>query len=499
MKRIRYCVVALMAMAVPFVSEGRKMEGRIAFPKVESAMSGKQMRVYAEIRLDSVTLGANDQFFITPVIEDSKGNTEALPSVLINGRNMHYVWERGSLGRGIGKKYDVAQEVKRQNGKSQSVEYTGSIAMQRWMLDPSASVRMVVDTCGCGHAYGSSAGNPVLLELNPAPRMRVAYLTPEVTELPVSIHEGKARVQFEVDKTELHVGPYRCKNGQLIDNRKQLEIIEDSIRYALSDPNVEIARIRICGYASPESPYLHNEYLATNRSRALAEHIAASHNLESEKCVYDAVAENWEEFRQIVEESKDISERQRETLLKLIDRSAYGPADYDAKERELKTSPEFSTLYKKKILPEWFPRLRATKFEISTRLKPMDDKKLAEVMEITPEKLSLNQMFRVARLYPEGSDDFNSIIEKALKYYPESPDANLNVAVAAIKRGDISRAEELLKHAGTSPEAENARGIVAAYKGDFKVARGYFQNANNLPEAVKNNSMLGDDPINEPD
>ena len=69
----------------------------------------------------------------------------------------------------------------------------------------------------------------------------------------------------------------------------------------------------------------------------------------------------------------------------------------------------------------------------------------------------------------------------------------MNVAVAAIKRGDMSRAEELLKHAGISPEAENARGIVAAYKGDFKIARDYFQNAKNLPEAAKNNSMLGDD------
>lgn len=478
------------AIVISSSANAGRHEGKIVFPKLESVMSGELLRVNSEIRLDSVRLGANDQFFITPVIEDDKGNSESLPSVLVNGRNMHYVWERGSLGRGFSEKNEILTEVLRKNGKEQSVDYSATAPLSRWMLAPSARVRMVVDTCGCGHIYGKSAGEPVPLDLNPAPRMRVAFMTPAVTELPVSIHEGKARVQFEVDKTELHAEPYRCRNGQKIDNRAQLGVIEDSIRYALSDPNVEIAGIRICGYASPESPYQHNEYLATGRSRALAEHIAAGHSLPSEKCEYDAVPENWGEFREMVLSAKDINDRQRADLLELIDRPAYGPSDYDAKERELKTSPRFAALYRSKILPEWFPRLRATKFEIRTRLRPMSDEQLAGIIKTTPEKMSLNQMFRVARLYPEGSPEFNAAVETALKHYPEDPVANLNVAVAALKAGDVTRAEELLAKAGDSAEAENARAIVATYKGDFDEAARHFGNAGNLPEAAKNKGML---------
>ena len=312
-----------------------------------------------------------------------------------------------------------------------------------------------------------------------------------MTELPVSIHEGKARVQFEVDKTELHPQPYVCKNGQRIDNRAQLAIIEDSIRYATSDPNVEIAKITITGYASPESPYEHNDYLATNRSRALSEYIADRFSLPRGIADYGSVPENWVEFRQQVVDSKELTDKQRADLLELIDRPAYGPADYDAKEKELKTSPQFAALYKSTILPKWFPQLRATKFAISTRLKPMPDEQLAEIILTSPEKMSLNQMFRVARLYPEGSDDFNRVISTALKYYPNDPTANLNAAAAEVAKGDYSRAKTLLEKAGNSPEANNLRGIVATSEENYDEAIRYFEKAGDLPEAKHNRAMLG--------
>ena len=312
-----------------------------------------------------------------------------------------------------------------------------------------------------------------------------------MTQSPITKHEGRARVQFEVDRTELHTTPYRTRRGnQLIDNREQLKIIDDSVRYALSDPNVEIASIEITGYASPESPYTHNEFLATNRSRALAEYLREFYKLPVGATRYSSVPENWEEFRQQVVSSKEITERERADLLELIDRPAYGPSDYDAKEQVLKTDPRFAALYRAKILPEWFPMLRATKFAINTILRPQPDEKLAEIIKTKPQLLSLNQMFRVARLYPEGSDEFDDVIATALKYYPDDPVANLNSAVVAMREGKYAAAAALLAKAGDSPEAENARGVLAAHNNDFDAAQRHFDAAGNLPEAVKNKALL---------
>lgn len=482
--------ILMIAALLPATVQAARPMGKVATENARARKVGDELQVKARLNLDSLHLGGNNQIYVTPIVEVPGGESKVLPSVLVNGRNMHYAYERGSMPREKGRDYTIAYEVRRHNGKAQSLDYATVTPMQTWMMNPAAAIRFVVDTCGCGHAYGSSAGTPTPLHLNPAPRMRVAYITPAVTEQPVVVHEGEARVQFEVDRTELHDKPYVCRNGKRIDNRAQLALIEDSVRYALSDPNVEITSIGICGYASPESPYMHNEELATGRSRSLAEYIGRRFSLPKEKCTYSSVPENWGEFRQMVLDATDITPAQRRDLLELIDRPAYGASDYDAKERELKTSPKFAELYKTKILPEWFPKLRCTKFYINTKLKPTSDEKLAEIIRTRPELLSLNQMFRVARLYPEGSKEFNDVIKIANRYYPNDEVANLNAAIADIQKGDMDSAERLLKKAGNSPEAENARGVIAANAGDFEKAIGHFNNAGNLPEALKNKALL---------
>lgn len=220
--------------------------------------------------------------------------------------------------------------------------------------------------------------------------------------------------------------------------------------------------------------------------RPLAGYIGERFSLPADKCAYSAVPENWGEFREMVVSSSEITPQQRADLLELIDAPAYGPSDYDAKERTLRTDPRFARLYRSLILPKWFPRLRATRFAISTRLKPMSDEQLARIIDTDPQMMSLNQMFRVARLYPEGSPEFNRVIGIALKYYPESPVANLNAAVAAIAAGDFDTAATLLEKGGDSPEAENARGVVATRNGDFDAARAHFEKALPLPAASKN-------------
>lgn len=487
MKHLYICVLMAAALTSGTVLGGVK--GDIGFEDVKVAKVNDRLNLNVDLVLDSLKLGRNNQIFVSPVISCDTARV-VLPALLVNGRNMHFAYERGAITRMI-KDYTIAKEVRRLKGP-QTVEYAVAAPFENWMMTPAANVTFLVDTCGCGHAFASSYTPSMTLELNPGTDMQSVFVTPEAAyaKVPVSIHEGRARVQFEVDKTELHTEPYICASGQRIDNRRQLQTINDSISYALSDPNVEIASITITGYASPESPYSHNDYLATNRSRSLAEYLAAKYNLPKEAYNYGSVPENWGEFREMTVNATDITDQQRADLLELIDRPVYGPADYDSKEKELKTSPKFATLYRTKILPEWFPQLRATKFTIKTRLKPLSDEQLARVMETTPELMSLNQMYRVAHLYPDGSDDFNRIVNTALRYYPDDPVANTNAAIAALNCGDLETAQALLRKAGDSPEAENARGILATHRGDFDEAVRHFNAAGNLQEAVKNRRLI---------
>ena len=487
MKRIILISGAAMLVVPVFgvTPEEVEIENSLALPVSD------KMKFSADIVLDAVKVGANRQLYITPVIGDGEGNTRAFPSVLVNGRSMQIAWERGTVKTPAAYAGGVETAVRRDNGKAQTVSYNVSVPMEKWMWSPTTYVKWMLDTCGCGHHNGGVVKEETLLRLNPAEKMRASYMVPALAPLPVSVHEGKAHVQYEVNRTDLHTAPYVCRNGQPIDNREELRIIDDSISYALSNPNVEIAKIRICGYASPEGSYVNNEKLSTGRSRSLAEYIASRYSLPADRCEYDAVAENWAGFRKLAEEDTYLPAAQKEKLLALIDRPVYGPADYDAKERELRTSAEFSGIYSKVILPEWFPQLRTTRFEIQTRLKPLSDEELARVIKTDPEKMSLNQMFRVSKLYPEGSAEFNEVMATMLRYYPDDEAANLNAASAALKNGDLDRAGALLDKAGDSAEAWNARGILASWRGEMELARECFRKAGALSEASKNLEMLG--------
>lgn len=482
---------AIMMICVILSAAVGSAQQRITTSNIDVRATDNYLTVSADLVLDSLRLGKNQQIFITPIIKSGADAIVDLPSVLVNGRNMHISYQRGVLRnfKEI-KRHDIAKEVERNNGKPQTVDYIARIPLQPWMRSHGASVAFVYDSCGCGTAYAQSISPDITIFSNPVEKMQALMLTPEVTELPVEVHEGKARVQFEVNRTELHADPYVCRNGQRIDNRSQLGLIDDSVKYALTDKNVELAGIRLCGYASPESPYLHNEELADGRSRALAEYLAERYQLPKSSVKYSSVPENWGEFRTEVLNSNEISEKEREQLLQLIDEPATSPEDFDRKEKILKTDPRFARLYRTKILPEWFPRLRATTFAIQTRLKPMSDAELAEVIKSTPEKMSLNQMYRVALLYPEGSDDFNRVIEIALKHYPNDPTAIINAATAYVNHGEYDRARALLVKAGDTPEANNLRGIVATADERYDDAIRYFEKAGELPAARQNLELL---------
>lgn len=465
----------------------------IRIKNLSVSQQGDVCVVSMDLDLAELELRRNEQVLVTPIISCPSAEQEVqLPTVVFSGRNMHYVYLRGGQTLASGKsRYNILEEQRRDNGHQQLYSYLQSVPLQKWMMAKDAAVRLVVDNCGCGVVGASEAGEPLALNLNPAANMVVVpFPTPDPSKRKPTHHNGRARVQFEVNRTELHTSPYICKSGQYIDNRKQLQIIDDSIAYALRDPNVEIESISICGYASPESPYDHNDYLATNRSRALSEYIAHKYSLPMERCHYSAVPENWAEFREYTVNARDITEGQRAELLMLIDRPCYGPADYDAKETTLKTDPRFAQLYKTKILPDWFPKFRCTMFDITTQLKPLTPVQLREVMEKTPGLMSLDEIYLVACSYDHGTPEFLHAMEVALKEYPDDPVANLNAASIAVEREDYTAAAQYLKKAGECDEANVLRGIIATNDGDYKAARAYFEKAGRCPEAQRNLNLL---------
>lgn len=497
MKRLLYitfCIlVSLTAMALPATTDG----GSITSKSVRLTPSNGDLVVNMDIVLDRLKLGRNHQVFVTPFVENGNGTESVmLPTYVFSGRNMHYIYLRHGKTKATGKtRYNIAQEMYAPKGMTETVGYLQRTALEPWMMKDDAVLRLSFDTCGCGRSISeTSLRQP--LALNPVEHMLILPFPTPVAEVPkIVYHHGKARVEFEVDKFELHENVYSythkvTKRKHVIDNRAELKLIDDSIQYALTDPNVEIDLVNLCGYASPESPYLHNDYLATNRSRALAEYIAKRYSLPQDRCTYGAVPENWAGFREQTLAATTITEQERKDLLELIDRPVYGPKDYDDKETELINGAKYAKLYKEQIHPDWFPKLRYTDFVIQTRLKPLTVAQLHEVLAKTPELLSLNQIYTVAADTEHGSEEFQRAMAAALKYYADDPTANCNAAALAVEQKDYDRAAKHLEKAGESDEANVLRGVVEASKFNYAKAREYFEKAKNTPEAQRNLQLI---------
>lgn len=469
-------------------------DGTVQVQNANVQRVGDRLNVTMQFVLDELHVASNHQLFVTPYIESGDGtNSVMMPTIVFSGRNMHYVFLRSGDTRATGKTdYNIRQEIYHKAGTQRTLNYSEVVAFEPWMQTPDARLAVAVDTCGCGRSRGNDIALSQVIYKNPASQMLVMPFPRPNVEGPGRIiaHNGRARVQFEVNKTELHEIPYQCKSGQIIDNRKELKVIDDSIQYALANPNVEIASMMICGYASPESPYDHNQFLATNRSRSLAEYIEKKYQIPHDRCSFTSVPENWNEFRQLVVADQDFTDQQRRDLLELIDRPVTSPSEYDLKEKELKTSKKFSALYRSKILPKMFPQLRCTEFTINTHLKPMTDMQLREVLKNNPELMSLNEIYRVASTYEHGSAEWQEVMAVALREFPDDPIANTNAAALAVEAKDYDLADKFLEKAGDSDDTNILRGIIATYRDNFDAAREYFTKAKGAPEAQRNLTLL---------
>lgn len=493
MKKLYILFIMCMSAMATLLADNRT-DGNVIVRDLSIQRSADNCLVSMRLVLDSLHLRSNHQLFVTPFIENDRESVQ-LPSVVLSGRNMHYYYLRSGMTKASGKSnYEIREELYHKGGPA-TIKYSEMTELQPWMLARDARLVINVDTCGCGRVQGS-AKDITPLALNPLDHMTVMpYPTPVPEKDVIAVHQGKARVQFEVDKFELHEDVYTytnriTKRRHTIDNREQLQIIDDSLHYALRSPNVELVKLEVCGFASPESPYDHNEYLALNRSKAVMLYLEKHDGIPDSICSYTAVPENWAGFRQQVLDAEDITPKQRADLLALIDRPLHSTMDYDRKETELNTAAAFAQLYRDKIRPDWFPDLRYTQFAFYTHLKPMTDEQLLEALRTNPELMSLNQFYRVASLYPHGSEEFHSVMLKALEYYADDEICNTNAAALAVEDKDYDKAEQYLRKAGDRDDANILRGIVATAKGDLESARAYFLKAKNNPVALGNLQLI---------
>ncbi|WP_438638525.1 hypothetical protein [Muribaculum intestinale] len=158
--------------------------------------------------LDSLHLGADHQIYVTGKSTEAQRLHPAgsPPTVLINGRNMHYAYERGSLAARLSTPTICPPRYGRHNGRPQQHPYAETTPMRRWIYGPkhsSASSTTHADAeCPRTRDVKIPSGSHPDAPRLPHPRShRVARSHPR----------GKARVQFE-STAQSSTRAYKCRN-----------------------------------------------------------------------------------------------------------------------------------------------------------------------------------------------------------------------------------------------------------------------------------------------
>ena len=307
---------------------------------------------------------------------------------------------------------------------------------------------------------------PVVKEIY-QPHYQLAYVTPQAEQEKTRQLSGRAFLDFVVNKTDIRP-TYRGNAAELAKVLQTIDVVR-------RDTFTTITHISIHGYASPESPYQHNAYLAQARAEAFAAYVQGLISLPKNLFTIQSTPEDWEGLSAaLMDNGKWITDYVRAIVA--------SDDDPDAKERQLKK------MYPREwrwMLDSIFPALRHSDYEVSYTVRPFTVEEAARIIREKPQHLSLNEMFLVANTYEPGSQDYNDVFETAVRMYPNDATANLNAAVIALSKNNLDDAKRYLSKAGTSAEAQNARAVLAIHENRLDDAERLLRQLS-LPQAAHN-------------
>lgn len=474
-----FAFVAAMAQTpIKLTGVKKNLDTQISIDNYLVESTAQKTVVAMDFVLDSMKVKSARYRAFTPIIRSKDSNQEQrLKSLLVAGRVQDIIFERDGIDPLYEDNYEL---VRREKDEPQRVSYTDVVDAQPW--HKGAEVWLECDLCGCGDTLKSEYALLGKLKSDPAFYFANIVPAPESTGKWGKIRDlhGTAYINFVVDRWEM--------KPDYMNNRRELRKITDTLDVMTADPNIFVDKIKIHGWASPESPYEHNRMLATNRAQSLTDYVRMTYNLPASVfAAPEATPENWIGLRKAVEQTSLDVLPHREEILALIDDESIAP---DPKEDKLKAKYPQEYQY---LLRNIYPHLRRSDYEITFEFKEFTLEEAKEVYKTKPYQLSVRELWDVANTFEYGSDEYNRVMQTAVNLYPDNAEAAINLANIALQQNDLLKAETLLEHAGDSAEADNARAILYMKQGKWAEAQTALDSAKEKGLDVSDNQRILDE------
>ena len=397
------------------------------------------------------------------------------PPIAIEGRNHKRSSER-ARAFGARRLFPRPQITIRagDKGNNNSITYTAQVAFAEWMKD--AELELCQGVHGCARSIVDTAC--YLLGDNLIGDPLYNLIVPEVEEIKNRDRTGKAFLEFPAG--EATILPRFRRNQQ------ELNKINRAITQLNSNPDAIVTGITLRGFASPEGSFALNKSLSERRTQALRVYLQRQHRISSDMFEVNAEGEDWVGLRQLVMASR-MNDRDKRAIVAIIDTRV----DPDVKEQRLKQlqgGAQWNEMFNR-----FFPQLRRVDYALHHTIRPFTVEEGKEKIKVSPEEMSLNEMFMVANSYGVGNPEFKKVFEIAVRVFPQDTIANINVAAVALGQKDLRTARRHLAPYTDVPKAWNNLGMLYMLEGKYPQAHEYLTKAkeqNTAEEAAKNLVLL---------
>ncbi len=230
--------------------------------------------------------------------------------------------------------------------------------------------------------------------------------------------------------------------------------------------------LQVSAYASPDGGYDLNEQLAEKRQDVSAEYL----NRELKKIEMDAdvetnfTAEDWEGFQQLISQSKL---QDKDVILRVL--SMY--EDPEEREQQIRNMSSVFTEIADGILPE----LRRARLIVNYEVIGRSDDQILEQFQTDARQLSLEELLYAGNMLVEDNATRTKWYEKAIELFPADYRAYNNMAQMAIMNGNLTSAQNWLQKAkninAKAPEVNANLALLALRAGDVDKAETHMGQA----------------------
>lgn len=466
---ILFVLAVLWLNVSPSMAQSLSYKGTISVKPVRLEQHGDSLYVDINFIMDDLKVKSSRGIDLIPQLV-SLTNSHVLPKVSIKGRDEYLTYERSLSLMSAKEKmsYDKPFAVEKGYKKrNDTIKYRYVLPFEPWMADVRLDLQR--DDCGCGETSLMNVEllishvtlERILMPYDVFPHL--VYVQPKVEGIKHRDIQAECFLDFQVNKVNIR--------PEYMNNPQELAKIRAMIDDLKADPSIQVNRLDIIGYASPEGTLETNKRLSEGRAMALRDYLASKYEFPKNQYHIIFGGENWDG---LVKALATIDMEYKDEVLEIIENT---PIEMGREAKLMQLRGGVPYLY---LLKNVFPSLRVAICKVNYDVKNFNVDEAKEVIKKRPQNLSLNEMFMVANTYPKGSQEFIDVFETAVRMYPEDEIANLNAAAAAISRKDLISAERYLtkvKPETYPAEYNNTMGLLALLKENFSQAETHLKAA----------------------